>query len=345
MDAKPSSRPRRGNAFDALRLVAAAAVLVSHSWVLSGGHREPHIGLISLGQLSVLLFFGISGFLITQSWLREPRLGRFVVKRALRIYPALIAVVVFAAFVLGPLATNLSLRDYFLSGETYRYVAENILMTLAYTLPGVFEENPFNAAVNGSLWTLPHEMKAYTLIALLGVCGVLRRRESGTIALVVVTFALLVVPVADPFLLRAFCVGAALQLWRDVIPWRWSIAFVLLALWLVLRDSEATFWIAAVAVPYASILVAYRAPSILARLTRRGDISYGVYVWAFPVQQSIIALWLDVGAVMLTVVALPITVVFAVISWKLVERPALQLKNRKARRIAPDATQPVPAAA
>ena len=115
----------RDNAFDVLRLLGATLVLVSHSFALVG-LAEPHLGHSSFGAIGVEVFFAISGFLITASWLSEPRLRAFLVKRALRILPALFVTVLASAFLLGPLVSDLSPISYFSSVAPDKYVVQNM---------------------------------------------------------------------------------------------------------------------------------------------------------------------------------------------------------------------------
>jgi peptidoglycan/LPS O-acetylase OafA/YrhL len=327
----------RRNGFDLLRLAAALAVLVSHSFALVG-QREPRVGSLALGTIAVLVFFAVSGFLITQSWILEPRLLAFLGKRALRIMPALLVVLVVCALGLGLVATALPARDYLTDVGVWKYIGANALMKTTYDLPGVFTNNPFPGAVNGSLWTLKHEVRCYLLVAIVGLAGLLRDRRAATAAL------LAAIGVAagadghgpdvlgDPILQRSFCVGALLYIWRERLPWSVPAAVALLAAWVASSGTDAGVWVATVALPYATILAAYSLPASWHRLTARGDISYGVYLWAFPVQQLIAWAWHDVPAGALIALALPSTVALAIASWTLIERPALRLKTHLAAR-------------
>lgn len=338
-DAETKPLDARFNCFDTLRLCGALLVLVSHSFALSG-RREPSIGRESLGHIGVLLFFGISGYLITQSWLREPRFLTYVAKRALRILPALIAVVLLVAFVLGPLVTTSELGAYFESSTTWRYVAGNVAMFPQYNLPGVFADNPYPDGANGSLWTLVHEVHAYAIVALLGIAGIFRRRLIASAVLVLITLAAIKFPsgthgIGDPRLLRAFAVGAILLLWRSEVPWNAPIAALAALVAVVTASLGAGEWVWDVVVPYVTIYAAFRIPTFGRAITRHGDFSYGLYLWAFPVQQVIASRWHDVSPAAMTAVALPVTFVVAVGSWKLVEKPALRFKTMVVSRRAP----------
>src|SRR6478735_11266458 len=167
----------RDNNFDLLRLLAAWAVLVSHSYALVGEDQPLTRYNATLGNVGVLVFFGVSGLLITRSWVYDPSPRDFWAKRALRLLPALAAVAVLTAFVLGPLVTAASLTTYFTSWETWVYPFRvAFLLPFGATLPGVFDDNVYAGAVNGPLWSLPVEVFAYFGLFVLGVAGLLARR-------------------------------------------------------------------------------------------------------------------------------------------------------------------------
>lgn len=343
----------RSNNFDVLRITAAVGVLVSHAFILTGGVEPGAPGSTSLGGAGVLCFFGISGYLVTQSWLRDPHVGRFATRRALRIYPALLVVLLLTALVLGPIATTLSLRDYVLDIDTSEYLVGNLLMVRAsYDLPGVFTGVPFPDAVNGSLWSLRPEMHAYIAIAALGLAGALRTRATTTAAALVLGALLILVPgpiataFGEPAPLLAFVAGALLLVWRDALPWRWPLAAALLVAAELLPAGAGTDAVTGLAYAYAVLMLGYRTPAVGARLLRGRDVSYGTYLYAFPVQQCIVALVPGIGAGAMIALALPITLLLAAGSWRFVERPALARKARLVdRRPALADAAPVAAAA
>jgi peptidoglycan/LPS O-acetylase OafA/YrhL len=312
------------NSFDLLRLLAALAVIAFHAAPLAG--RTPwSMGELSLGALGVGVFFVISGYLVTDSRLRSSSLAAFLAKRLLRIGPGLIVSLIVTAFLIGAVATYLPLGDYLRSKDVYLYVAKNALLyPKAYDLPGVFEHNRLPIIVNGSLWTLRVEFTLYLALGLLGAARLLRPRIAAAIGLV---FG------AAPFVLKAaapqlipgdllhaatigsqyaflFFAGAVIRLIDRPLP-AWSLGSALLLL--------TPAWV-------------FGLPILVIWLGRRrsvglpGDLSYGLYVYAFPVQQMLAAqghlsFWTSVAA------ALP----FAAASWFLVERPVLRLKPAAAR--------------
>ena len=148
------------NSLDLLRLVAATLVLYSHQHVLTGLAEPSFFGWNTFGGAGVTIFFFLSGLLVWSSWERDPDARRFFMRRSLRIFPALWVVVLASVFLLGPALSSLSVPEYFSASATWRYLSTAILVVHNF-LPGVFIDNPYPLAVNGSLWTLPVEFLCY----------------------------------------------------------------------------------------------------------------------------------------------------------------------------------------
>lgn len=340
---------RRGNNFDVLRLVAASLVLFSHSYALTG-NAEPfaEVSGWTFGEVGVVMFFAMSGFLIAKSWTDLPQLVPFTVKRALRILPALVVAVSVTVFVIGPLFTTLPLGSYFSDPVTWLYlVRASLLITFFGTLPGVFEDNPYPDAVNGSLWTLPVEACCYALAAALGTLGLLRR--SVLLAAFSCLLVLYVTPLS-PFsnapaggttggnltlvimLGATFMLGTLAYSLRERLHLSWAIVAALTVLWIATWDGGWVRATGVLAISFSVLVFAFRTPAWLRRLTAPGDVSYGIYVYAFPVQQSVAALWGGVDPLVMFAIAFPVTYCLAFMSWRLVERPALALKRVVAPR-------------
>lgn len=328
----------RDNNFDVLRLFAAWAVLVSHSFALVGREEPLHQLGTSLGNVGVLVFFGVSGLLIRRSWEYDPSPRDFWVKRALRLLPALATVGLLTAFVLGPAVTSLSAGDYFSRAETWLYpVRITLLFPFGAELPGVFDHGYYPGAVNGPLWSLPVEVFAYFLLFLLGVSGLLARRSVITaVAVLGLAWAAVWVPntsdaVGATYVIAAFAVGAAAYSWRDrlVLSSPVALALVLLCVVTGLGPTSLRVVVWTVASVYLCYWFAYALPPVGRTLTRFGDASYGVYIWAFPVQQAIVQVaGTDASPWLVIAVATPIVWLLAITSWRLVERPALRHKPR-----------------
>jgi peptidoglycan/LPS O-acetylase OafA/YrhL len=311
------------NSFDLMRVAAAMLVIFHHCFVLTG-RAPPSLGAIKdLGGLGVGVFFVISGYLVTASFERSASVGDYMVKRGLRIAPALIVVLLLTAFVLGPLVTTLSPAAYVVRPEPWLYVLRNTLLyPVTYTLPGVFEGNPFPGAVNGSLWTLRLEFTCYLGIAALGVARLLTLPVVAGLALAAAGAFLVIEHVlphgADGEALRLielaarngflFLGGAWLHLWGRG-PGRWATGLSALLL-------LTPFWI--IGLPAVVLALGQlRGPRLPA------DLSYGLYIYAFPLQQLLAS-----KGLLTFPAALLATLPFAIASWYLVERPALKLKAR-----------------
>lgn len=345
----------RNNSFDALRLVGALIVIVGHAVIISG---EPSIliGSVPLQTIGVILFFAISGFLITHSWLSDSNPTRFIARRSLRIFPGLIATVVLTAFVIGPIASTEGLTSYFRHGWTYGYVVLNSLLVTTWSIPSVFEDLPLKGQVNGSLWTLPIEFLLYLAVPALALA---RRSPITRFLLFFGATSVVYLAVLRPELFRFsfggvdighgirlapyFIVGSALRL-TDFPNWRRSLrtgarilSMGIVAVW-SLQALDHPWLLALAAIPIALLTIDLGCSSTLssAALQRFGDISYGTYLWAFPIQQ-LIQLRLDVGPWSNIAIATPVTVVLAFLSWHLIEKPCLRLKP-KAVRQTPDGT-------
>jgi peptidoglycan/LPS O-acetylase OafA/YrhL len=342
-------RGPRANNFDLIRLVAAAVVLVSHSWPLTMGHErsEPLFALnggqMAMGNLAVQVFFFVSGMMITASWLQNPSLASFTWKRALRLFPALIVAVMLTALVLGPALTTLPRADYAAHPGTWAYLANAALVT-GYHLPGVFSGLPYADAVNGSLWTLPYEVRCYVMVAALGCVGALSGVVGGRIAVAIALAAALVVVAlalvgADgpaialkkqAELTVPFALGMLAWLWRDTVavhgPRAVAVVLALVAGAAVLKVPFFPL-VTAGAMLVLVPAIGYARAEWPRRLTASGDYSFGLYLYAFPVQQTLVALLPGIGVAGLVALALPITLLLAVLSWYLVERPALGFKG------------------
>lgn len=329
----------RGNNFDFLRIVAAFLVLVSHQFALNG-LPEPAIFRMSLGTFAVLVFFSVSGFLVSQSWRHDPNAIRFLAKRFLRIWPGLAVVTLLAAFVLGPLVSTLDAQAYFAHADLRDFLRNLKVTTVRYVLPGVFEDNVHPRAVNGSLWTIPLEVRCYFALLVAGVVGLMARRW--TIALGLAAFGIYFLGFAfDPknyqyhFAIYFFA-GACLDLyrrhWEAQPTWLLAAAGALsVAFHLLGADHVALVFL----IPAFVVVIGTRSTPVIRRFGRYGDVSYGVYIYAFPVQQTLV--WMagkDFPFAAGLAIAAVTTLACAFLSWHLVEHPALRLKSRLPRSMA-----------
>lgn len=327
--------------FAVLRLALALAVVVSHAFSVTTGdlHGEPltvSTGF-TLGEHAVNGFFAISGFLVTMSYDRRgPR--DYLVARTLRIAPGLVVATLATGLLLGAALTSLPLADYFTDRSLWGFISATLTNFKSNTaLPGVFTDNPFRFPM-GTVWTLKYEVLCYAGVLVLGWCGILRHRLAGAglvLVLFVATMGLdLLHPDASKGMQTAlrlpliFATGGLIYLYRDQMRVSAALlAGLVVATWL----ADGTFLYRAllfVTEAYGVIWLALAPGLAHPKLEPRADLSYGTYLYGWPVQQALHALFPAVAALPLLVPSLALTLAVAALSWFLVEKPALALKAR-----------------
>jgi peptidoglycan/LPS O-acetylase OafA/YrhL len=322
--------------FDYLRIGLAIAVLVWHSFILSTGsgalYRTAWSGPFRFLLAMILpMFFALSGFLVAGS-LERTRVHQFVVLRALRLIPALAVEVTLSGLLLGAFFTTLPLGHYLTSPELISYFG-NIVGLVRFTLPGVFEHNPAGAMVNSQLWTIPFELECYAV--LLFVAAVLRDRRAFValvvlLSLVATALAFFLDPVS-PFqpipgraLVVSFLAGVCLHLYRDKIPCSPAVGVLAALGAAVLLQISNTCYLAAFPVAYLTVWVGLMRPPKIPF----GDLSYGVYLFHFPIEQSFMQIFPGIGRWwQLAFLALPSSALCAWLSWNWVEHPVLARKK------------------
>lgn len=334
----------RDNNLNLLRMIAATAVLFSHSYVLTGHVADEPMAIASerqtdLATLGVIVFFAISGFLIAQSLIRNPSPYAYAVNRALRIIPGLMLATVFCVIV-GWAATTLPTAAYWQDRATWRYLLGTPLLVFIDRLPGVFATNPFAHAVNGSLWTIPLEVWCYGAAALVAALRILRSRWLFTAlaALAIVATAYFpqtalewIPPEGTPIAARlagTFLLGAWIFVHRRFIPVSIVLAVSGIVAMEALRNTRLGGYAFYAAIAYAALVFAYHPRLRLGAYRRLGDYSYGTYVLAFPMQQLIVWRFGISEPLTLFAVAFVATLALATLSWHFVEAPALARKRR-----------------
>ena len=350
---------KEGDNFGAIRLLAAIAVVFGHCFPLSGAPSVVVLGN-AVQSLAVKVFFVISGYLIAQSWRTDPNPVRYLAKRCLRIFPALIFVVCLSALVLGPAITALPLSAYFRAPQLSFYF-RNIFLYPVYSLPGVFKGNIYPDAVNGSLWSLPVEFSMYLALPLLAWRAQGAAFRLAGAALLVGGFSLYELRGAGGFLdARRVVFGTDLRSALDVAPYFFfgaglyglrgrirpniQMAMVLGAFALLAPPNgfypELALY---VALPYAVIALALARPARFPFFERFGDLSYGTYLFGFPVQQWVVETFGTAQHPIRTfALALPPTLLLAFASWHLIERRMMALKPRRSGRPEATAAAPLP---
>ena len=331
------------NAFGFVRLIMALGVIVSHSWAIGGFGEDPlwyfSHERISYGFICVMFFFSISGFLIvrSQETLRSPI--RFMWHRFLRVFPAFWVQLLSTAIFFVPLYCWFEGRPIVQFFEANflvikHYLTDNFLIRIHYwSIPPLLGNNPKPFTINGSLWSLIHEWHCYLLVLISGLLAQVNK-EFGRVFILLATPAswALGISYTDPtpntiMMMPYFLFGAAMYILRAKIPSHWSI-FVLA---IVLIPIGLTFEIMSIlgppAISYAAIWLATALPPQLSWFDNGRDISYGIYIYSYPVQQALtLAGMNELGLLRYMMISVAWVVIFGVLSWHLIEKPALRLK-------------------
>src|SRR4051794_33441452 len=320
----------RSNGFDALRLLAAALVIFGHAYPLTGNIAP---GLLANGiqTVGVKIFFVISGYLITKSWQSDPNLIRFWLKRFLRLMPGLACLCLVTVLIVGPCFTTLGLTAYLRNPSTSFYFW-NLLLYPVYTLPGVFQGNIYGPAVNGSLWSLPVEVAMYVGVPILaGRYPRLARFTVPAFAAGLLVASILFVRLHPPAVPTVIW-GSSLTSTLDAAFYFYigSVVAVYRLEYLAnLPASLALFGTAAVSVhdhlwgevamaatlPWLVISIGKLQISSLHAMLKGRDYSYGLYLYGFLVQQSVIHLFGFMTPLVNAAVSLPLTLLCAMGSW------------------------------
>ena len=329
---------RDNNNLDLIRLILACLVIVGHLPILNGDDKlwiDPigHFFTFTYSAAwSVKLFFFISGLLVTNSLLSKKSVTQFLLSRIFRIIPALFFVLIITTFIIGPLVTAVSVSTYFSNLGHLKYIFNNLLFKTDYYLPGVFSNNLYKDVVNGSLWSLSYEVECY--IALLGSFLILQHQKPVYWKYVVlIILADTILPYKfivgwlgknpDIYLLPAiFSFGALLAVYADHVEANWKMASGLFLLFFILKNSDfvhITFILAS-----CLLLIPIASNKWILKFKLRYDLSYGVYLWGFLVQQTLYHYWGHISAALHCLVALIISIILAFITHIWIEKPFME---------------------
>ena len=332
-----------GQGFDTMRVTLSISILCWHSYAISYG-REAEIVPWSTGWGTILssllpVFFALSGFLVMGSASRAQSLRTFVVLRGLRIVPALATEITLSALLIGTALTVLPLSEYFSDHRFFAYFG-SLFGRIRVTLPGVFAHNPAPDLVNISLWTIGPELLCYVYLAVMIVSGAVRHRW------IVTAFGCAFVGadfLRDQFgsfhheigqsllprsLIVSFILGNLAYLWRHKLPYHWLLFLACLAVGL--GTIHLVHWedMGLVALTYCTVFLGVT-PIKKIPVLSGGDYSYGIYLYAYAIQQAVAYLLPGLREFYWNIlISLPIVIALAMCSWRFVEEPTLSLRKR-----------------
>ena len=323
--------------FDYLRILLSIGVLVFHSVALAtGSDAAVWTGPYRFFPATILpMFFALSGFLVTGS-LQRVKLHQFVTLRLIRLLPALAVEITLSTLIIGVLVTTLPFSAYIDNPMTWKYFL-NIVGYIHYWLPGVFDSNIYPKVMNGQLWTIPFEFECYFSLIVLSLISLVKRRRLFVFA--VFGFCLLATiytflthrgivldnHVPGRMLVASFLAAVAIYLYKDNLPLSHLGGVLSLLVAVILLQYLELCYLAPFPVAYATVWIGLmRLPPI-----PFGDLSYGVFLFHFPVEQTLMHVFPGIQDWwLLTLITLPLTAVFAWMSWTFVEHPILRRKKQ-----------------
>lgn len=339
------------NLFDFTRLMAAIMVIIGHSGFVLGLNANEYFGLLfgvkAIHSSAVCIFFAISGYLITKSFIKNPSTYVYFKNRVLRIIPGLCLFCLVSFVVIGVTFSYTDYKSYVINN--YNYLFNVFLFPDNYKMDGVFETNSDANYINRSLWTLKYEFLMYLIILLFGVLGLLKEKIIYLfMSLLFVLFWLsqfinqsyqlplnieLVLLIKFSFVF--FC-GSAFFFLETYFKEKNSVVFAaVLLLYFLMRflmpASENRFLLLDVLFPILTLCFCKLNIPFINNSSKFGDFSYGIYLWGYPVQQSLEYVYKDSfithDIYLFSFVSIIVSLLFAIISWYLIESPFLKLKQ------------------
>jgi peptidoglycan/LPS O-acetylase OafA/YrhL len=342
--------PQRANHFTPLRLALAGLVIIGHAAELTDGNASREVfhllgARITAGDFAVKAFFVISGYLILQSWAQQPSLSAFFRKRLLRIFPGFVVAYLISILIVGGIGGDSSyLVALFQRDGVFEFFRGIFVFTYPHT-PPVFEGWPY-PFVNGSLWTIAYEFRCYLLIPVLAAFGLYARPAVLLATWLAVTLGVGLYCISHPGDLTSlglmsfvpfFLAGNCAYLYREKINWSRILGLggvlaaiasighpIAVQLALPITGSCAVIWLA------------LSKWSPLKFFPVSNDISYGTYLYGWPVQKLLLWYFPAASLPAQAVSALGLSLFLGWISWNLVEKYFLARKPLLQRgRISP----------
>ena len=332
------------NNFTILRLIAALSVLFGHAYILSNGvnQGEDFISNFlvkyygeSLPSIAVDIFFVISGYLIVASYTKHNNLYKYFKSRILRIYPALVVAVLFS-IIIGAFCTNLPALEFFTNPEVKEFLLVNAfaLNSIKFNLPGVFINNPYPISINGSLWALAIELKLYIGVSILGIVWLLKKNNFNIFFLILFASclfgtqsSLFIDNTRNIQLVLLFFSGSFLYLNKEMLTPNFKTWIVITIICIGLTFlTWLLFPIKFIWLAYTVILLATHKKLTNRKLIINNDISYGIYIYAFPIQQMLAYSFNGITFISMLFISLTLTIFMALLSWHLIEKPFLSFK-------------------
>ncbi|MDE9484194.1 acyltransferase family protein [Xenorhabdus bovienii] len=333
------------NNLDIIRIIAACMVIYGHAYAIS-----PKIGEDDLintllrfdysGSLAVKIFFFISGLVVSNSLLKNRNILNFIISRFFRIWPALITTIVFG-YLISICLSTISLEQFTKDAPFFKYFFNSMTLKFTWSFPGVFEGNNINT-FNGSLWTIPYEVGAYIIMA----CSLSLVNYHRNISI-----ALCIIVIIDPILLNGiiftnsmhneeikflpfcFSLGVLFSIIKDYIKINLSNLLMLFFIMTILKYQGSNLYIPFFYLTFFYFILYLSSVKIMLLLKPKYDISYGVYLWGFPVQQFIASYIGNMSIILNQIVSVIVALFFGFISWVIIEEKMMKIGRNISKSI------------
>ena len=348
----PSDPSPRNNNFNIIRVFASLLVIYGHMSHIMG---LPVFTVYNqaISTIGVKIFFVISGYLITKSFMNDSNFIRYMIRRVFRIFPGLIAVTLFAFLIIGPLMTELSVKEYFNHPEAWLYL-KNMILWPIYNLPETFKNNIYPYAINGSLWSLPVEFAMYLILPIVYVIfkklNLIKVGIIGT-ALLFVIINYIKITFFPEFrfvfygtnwpdglsLVPFFFIGSLFSLpqMNKYLNLQLSTALFVAGAFFSF-DLATTEILLTITLPYFVLSFALCDKPVFGAWFKKCDFSYGLYLYGFPIQQILfnyIRTRMDISLNMMTLISFIFILIISILSWYLVEKPCQKLGQKIVKKL------------
>lgn len=330
---------KENNNLDLIRIILASIVILGHTIAINGdtdywldpiGYFFPYT---YSGGLSVKIFFFISGLVVTNSYLKNDSAIYFIISRVFRILPALLFLLLISVFIVGPIFTNFSLSEYFTNQNNFSYIWKNMIFNTKYTLPGLFTNNFLKSSINGSLWSLRYEIDCYFLLMSAFLLIKNKRKLFFNIIFIIIVIDYIIPPkiifggfLNNPdayYLPLSFAYGSFLAINSNELEINLEIIIISFLIYLIFKNSSYNELLLIIAFCNFTVYIASR--KFILNLKPKYDISYGIYLWGFLIQQIVYFILGQIYAGLHFIIALIASIIMGYISFLYIERPFINL--------------------
>lgn len=331
-----------------IRACLSIIVIYSHSFPLTGTAMNNELffkfsNCYGGGGIAVATFFFISGALITKSYLKDENPVEFTISRLFRLMPALFVAAIFITFIAGPLVSVLSFKEYFGNKYIYQFIYNNLIFNTDFYLPGVFENLYFPGGIIGSWWTLRYEFFCYFVLLMLGMLGIFNNRN----LCLLIGCIYIYLTITDLDLIKQFFMndgskeiyylplyfifGSLCFLFGNIIKINFKVIIAIVGLTFFLKDTLAYNYLFLISCFFVSLWLSI-SPLIM-KLKMKHDISYGVYIYGFFIQQLFVY-WIpslnsNINFLLSVLVCIPIGLLSAIY----IEEPSIKLGKKIIEKI------------